>query len=213
MTRQLLSSSSDRLPRYIESAMQGLVFWIGHRRCIYPDYDLGEAALVAELANLIQARIYGDYRLLCEVHHNRFLQSGCLVDNLSASTRCDLLIGSHLDPRNKKGKVKPQAVMEIKRWSESAKPSIELDLRRLCQIKRAMPSVRCWLFVVSQGAVPTRFLNDKKSAKRGRMRDGLDDPDSYYNVRRVCKAASSFTRTTMTNYCCVLELFVGLSEN
>jgi hypothetical protein len=205
----------DRLPNYVESAVQGLAFWIGHRRCIYPDYDLGEAALVAELANLMQLRLPNDQRLMCEVHHHRFLPTSYLAESLSRSTRADLVVGAYVDGRHKESsKVKPQAVIEVKRWSAEVNLLINRDLVRLCEIKLASPSVRCWLILICQGRLPARFINSNGTARRARLRDGLKKSQCFYKVRRVCMATASSLKRDKdlwkkknSCHCCVIEVF------
>ena len=41
--------------KWLENALQGLAFWIGHRHSLFNGYPLVEGALVAEACNLIQA--------------------------------------------------------------------------------------------------------------------------------------------------------------
>ena len=56
-------STTKDWPTWLERALQGLTYWTGHRRCLYRNYPLAEAAFVAELCNLIQANLPDRYSL------------------------------------------------------------------------------------------------------------------------------------------------------
>jgi len=48
-----MTTSLNKRPRWTQRALQGVAYWMGHRRCLYRDYPLSEGALVAEVCNLI----------------------------------------------------------------------------------------------------------------------------------------------------------------
>lgn len=48
-----------KVPRWALKSLQGITYWIGHRRSLYDQYPLGESAFVAELCNLIYAHLAG----------------------------------------------------------------------------------------------------------------------------------------------------------
>ena len=47
-------------PQFLESALRGLAYWMGHRASYFNKYPLPEAALVTEGCNLIQANLGND---------------------------------------------------------------------------------------------------------------------------------------------------------
>ena len=62
--------------KWLEHALQGLAFWIGHRHSLFNRYPLPEGALVAEACNLIEANIPPEIILLPE----------CMYKNLVTDT-------------------------------------------------------------------------------------------------------------------------------
>jgi len=50
-----MGTKFEKRPIWAIRALQGVTFWIGHRRCLYKQYPLAEGALVAELCNLFVA--------------------------------------------------------------------------------------------------------------------------------------------------------------
>jgi hypothetical protein len=46
------------MPPWAENVLQGIAYWIGHRRALYLHHYLTEGAIVAELANLMGAHLY-----------------------------------------------------------------------------------------------------------------------------------------------------------
>lgn len=87
-----MKKPSDKLPLWIGKALQGITHWIGHRRSLYSHYPLPEAALVAEVCNLIHANLKDGYRLKCEVRYTDFLPGVPLTSDLTERARIDLVV-------------------------------------------------------------------------------------------------------------------------
>jgi hypothetical protein len=47
--------SLEDVPDWARQALQGVTYWMGHRRCFYRNHPLTEGALVAEICNLVQS--------------------------------------------------------------------------------------------------------------------------------------------------------------
>jgi hypothetical protein len=62
-----MTNDLNKRPRWTQRALQGVAYWMGHRRCLYRDYPLSEGALVAEVCNLIYANLPDHLELHCEV--------------------------------------------------------------------------------------------------------------------------------------------------
>lgn len=67
------TSKPKGLPVWAMQALQGVTYWIGHRRCLYRHYPLAEGALVAEICNLIHANLPDSLTLTCEVQYSKLL--------------------------------------------------------------------------------------------------------------------------------------------
>lgn len=184
----------EKLPRWAEASMQGIVFWIGHRRAIFRGYLLLEAALVAEVCNLIYANLADDQKLLCEQPYVQ-LAPGCEIE---PGCRADLVV------INSQGSA--EAVIEVKRGREG-QGQIKKDLTRLAALKRIMPNARAMLFLISENTLPRQFVGQNGHAIPGKHQ--IQDSNAHYRVRRVCKASASFERKNSAHYACVIEVFTA----
>jgi len=193
---------SRKHPKWAQKALQGIAYWIGHQRCLYRDYPLAEAALVAEICNLIYTHLQKPRVLSCEVQYadlfkpkippTRFPNAG-----FGKYSRADLVIYPT------KGKACPEFVIEVKRATAPRK-LISRDLARLAAIKKSRPATRAFLFIVAEDYRPAMFVGDNGAALSGkRERDGV-----YYRVLRAYKAAWSYSNKDKVkcNYACVIEV-------
>lgn len=196
-------------PKFLENALQGLAFWIGHRHSLFRFHPLTEGAMVAEACNLIFANLSDDLILKPECKYQRLLPQNVVENDLSNSARADLVILS----KNAKNSLKNNGaelstfthfVMEVKRGS-SSKAAIDDDLRRLFAFLRSHPgNARGFLILISESKSPTRFVSNGKS-KLGTHE--IPNSDGCYHVRRTVKAAASFSNTKKAHYACLIEVF------
>lgn len=198
-----------KCPAWSEKALQGLAFWIGHRQALYGRHKLLEGAIVAETCNLIYANLQHDKEeLLCEQQYSYLVPSGTWPTRFGPKSRADLVVIARTDeaPETKAGGLKSyaQVVIEIKRALAPLR-KINDDLKRLAAFKAANSEKRAFLFLVSEAELPNQFVNNKGRAITGEHI--IPKTNSYYVVRRVCKAASSFERICSSHYACVIEVF------
>jgi hypothetical protein len=199
-----MKSKLKKQPKWVERALQGVAYWMGHRRCLYRDYPLSEGALVAEVCNLIYANLPKDLQLLCEVQYSDFVKRDPLPKILQGKIRADLVIAEKPAPSG--DKPAPKFVIEVKRASAS-KSQINADLFRLAVARRLCPGIRAFLFVISEAKRPKRFVH-----KEGHSLSGHHDiPKSrgYYRVRRTWKAAHAFKKRDRAQYACLVEVYPG----
>jgi hypothetical protein len=57
---------TDACPPWLHTALQGITFWMGHRRCFYRNHPLTEGALVAEICALVYANMPEEYQLFAK---------------------------------------------------------------------------------------------------------------------------------------------------
>lgn len=208
---------STKLPdikRWLNTSLQGLVFWIGHRRSLFSDHPLPEGALVAEACNLIQANLPSCLVLLPErlyrnlvprVRGNRDRQN----DDRS---RADLVICNRDEKLDyKEGNISDHVkyVIEVKRAS-APKKDIENDLIRLRNCLQSFPGEakpRTLLFVVSESGAPKWFI-DADTGKAKREKRKMPEGDGYYRVRRAIKASTSFSVKSKAHYACIIEVLL-----
>lgn len=79
------------MPPWAENVLQGIAYWIGHRRALYLHHYLTEGAIVAELANLMGAHLYdvdhGRQYLYCEIAYRNIAKRDTL-GTVNESTCC-----------------------------------------------------------------------------------------------------------------------------
>src|SRR5712692_6421414 len=131
-------------PVWVERALQGVTYWMGHRRCLYRDYPLSEGALVAEVCNLIYANLPENLDLLCEVQYSSFVKCDPMPEILQTKIRADLVLAEK-SGRTGANRV-PKFIIEVKRASAPTS-QINSDLRRLAAARRLCPSIRAFLFI------------------------------------------------------------------
>jgi hypothetical protein len=189
-------------PRWITRPLQGITFWIGHRRSLYSGYPLPEAALVAELCNIIFTHKESDQVLKCEVQYASLLSREVEPnDYMTAKARADIVI--YRKAARKKAEPQPEVVIEVKRSKASAK-QINNDLLRLAEVKRQHPNIKAYLIVVSESHRPARFVDSNGFAITRTYR--IPTTNQLYRVRRVAKAASAFTKKDTAQYACLIEV-------
>jgi hypothetical protein len=201
----------DRLP-FLEDALQGLAFWIGHRRAYYHQYPLAEAALIAETCNLIQSKISANQILRPEVLYRRLADTS-KTKGLSKLCRADLVIldSNSPDPYENNAWEAVQFVFEVKRASAS-KAQIDQDLQRLYHFKMACrPGVRAFLIIASEADLPERFVDPEKGVSRLQSHKIPKTPGMYH-IRRTVKAACSFKDKENAHFVCICEVFSEIPQ-
>jgi hypothetical protein len=188
-------------PTWSGKALQGITFWIGHRRSLYNHYPLGESAFVAELCNLIFAHLDKDHVLQCEVMYSELAKGKKLPDIFTKRARADIVV---LKKSASQEEPIPKYIIEVKRGSAATK-DINTDLRRLSAIKKMKPRYRTMLFIVSEAKRLDRFVTSDGQSVRGK--ENIPDDDGYYIVRRTYKAAHAFKTIETAQYASLLEVY------
>lgn len=179
--------STNGKPVWVESALQGLAFWMGYRKQLYRHHPLPEGAMVAELAAIMSANLREGDRLACEYLYSK---------------ATDAEDRSLVDIAILKEEV-PHTFIEVKRGNAWIR-LLEKDMLKLWRVKSAVPSARCFLIIGSQGNLPGRFVDKETgNAIKGMF---MTSDDVRYKVVRVCKAASSFNKKSSAMYSCLLEV-------
>lgn len=194
--------------KWLETALQGLAFWIGHRHSLFRHYPLAEGALVAEACNLIQANIPHELVLFPECMYKNLLVDGAAIPEVGAQARADLVLCTKAaleTGRNGNVAAHTRFVLEVKR-ADASKQLIDSDLIRLHNyLAQATPGTRCFLIVVSERKSPKRFVKEGKSILGEHK---IAATDGHYRVRRSVKAAASFSGKSSAHYVCLIEVFL-----
>ncbi len=197
------------IPIWAVNAMQGITYWMGHRHCLYSDYPLSEGALVAELCNLINAKLSLGSSLHCEVQYSNIELAREVKIGSLENMRADLVIAKKTNRTNSKI-ITPEFIIEVKRAKASQK-EINLDLCRLALAhKYGKKGVRTFLFLISESSMPKKFTTEKGGvSSRGKvMIQSLDKKTlGHYIVRRTLKSSHSFLKKGKAQYACIIEVF------
>lgn len=192
---------------WLEHALQGLAFWMGHRHSLFKGYPLPEGALVAEACNLIQANLPHDLVLLPECMYKNLIRAGKSIRGVPIRARSDLVLcdmAAARIGRDRNVAEHTRFVIEVKRSSAGSR-LINEDLCRLHSLLLvARTGTRSFLMVVGEGRAPGRFVKDGKSVLGSHSIPGCN---GTYRVRRTVKAAASFSGKESAHYVCLLEVF------
>jgi hypothetical protein len=170
---------------WLEHALQGLAFWIGHRHSLFRDYPLSEGALVAEACNLIQANLPHELVLMPECMYKNLVKAGTKVQGVGDLARVDLVLcDAAAKAIGREGNVSAYTkfAIEVKRGNASAQ-SVDEDLTRLhSYLHVAAHGTRCLLFIVSESLAPRRFVKGGQSILGAHPIPGCN---GTFRVRRV----------------------------
>lgn len=195
--------SKPKVPRWARKAIQGITYWIGHRRSLYDQYPLGEAAFVAELCNLFYAHLDSTtYTLKCEVAYKELAGEATLPTSFGRRARADIVVFKK-SPK-KDGAAVPKFIIEVKRGSAPTR-EINNDLKRLAEIARLTTDCRTMLIVVSEARRLNRFVTTEGKSVVGSHT--IPDDEGHYFVRRTAKAAHAFSTIETAQYASLLEVY------
>lgn len=197
----MATKASRDWPFWAQQALQGVTYWIGHRRCLYRHYPLAEAALVAEICNLIHGNLPDDLMLNCEVQYEKLLPGTAHPGVLTQRARADLVIS---EKAAKLREPSPKFVIEVKRAS-APKGQIDADLKRLAAVRCRHGEIRAFMFVISEANIPRQFVNENGVSRKGKQT--ILNSAGYYRVRRTWKAAHAFSNVSRAQYACLLEVY------
>lgn len=186
----------------MERALQGVAYWVGHRRCLYRHYPLSEGALVAEVCNLIHANLPDKLSLLCEVQYSSLIHRDEKPTELTVRARADLVVAEQTT--NPDDDETPKYIIEVKR-AAAPKSQIDADLRRLSAVRAIRPEIRTFLFIISEAQRPTRFVREDGMSALGKH--AIPQSEGYFRVRRTWKAAHAYTKRDRAQYACLLEVY------
>ncbi len=198
----------EKIPQWLIDAMQGVTFWIGHRRTIFRHYPLSESALVTEACNLIQANISENYYLFPEQTYKK-LSKAPLPPILDKQKRADLAIYYSEEKNTKKDVDNLRYVFEVKRANTTKKSRIK-DIKRLaCLLEdKRNSNIRCFLIVISEHDMPEDYVTLEGNARTTKhFIDCGNTKTAYYSVRRVLKASAGFRNKKSGHYACIIEVF------
>lgn len=202
-----MGSTLPERQKWLEHALQGLAFWIGHRHSLFNAYPLTEGALVAEACNLIQANLPPELILLPECMYRHLVPNGTQLERVTQQSRADLVLCDAVArPIGRDGNISPHVrfVIEVKRGSAPDR-EIDADFMRLHGFLEASHNdVRAFLFVISESSAHRRFVKAGKSILGPQRIPGCN---GQFRVRRTVKAAASFSGKETAHYVCLIEVF------
>lgn len=158
--------------------------------------------MVAELCNLLFANLPTGLKLVCEVQYSKLIDIPDTETEFTEKSRVDLCVCGPLNKADEPLE-KVYCVLEVKRGSAST-AGINDDLRRLLELKRALPTVRAFLLLISEGKRPTRFVTSKSFAVRKKL--PIPGSEGHCYVRAVMKAVPAVKSLDNAHYACAIEV-------
>lgn len=190
------------IPIWSRKALQGITYWIGHRRCLYSNYPLGESAFIAELCNLIFAHLGKHQTLRCEMMYSELAGGAELPELFGRRARADIVVLNRSEATG--GEPVPKFIVEVKRGSAPTK-EVDRDLRRLAAIARLNRECRVMLFIISEAKRLDRFVTSDGQSVSGPHK--IPDDDGHFRIRRTFKAAHAFKTRDTAQYASLLEVY------
>lgn len=181
------------LPKWVNPSLQALAFWIAYKKQLYQHHPIKEGAIVLELLGLISSNIDNKVYTHSEVQYRSNNKN-----NLADIVLADSPLRKNLSYKE------ILSIIEVKR--DKSKTKINPDIERLGKYKIENPQVRCFLIVVSESKRPNRFVGNNGEALG--IIEKSEWNDYKVNVRRVCKATSSFRDNNVekAHYVCLIEI-------
>lgn len=159
------------IPKYWNEILQGLSYWIAYKKQYFKDHLLTEGAIVAELTQLLSAKIESNMRIECERMYKEINPQ--IIDQ----SRVDILIGKKTNDKYKNGKIKKLMpnelleIIEVKRYEGDWK-KVEVDFEKLFKLKKNLPNTRLFQIVVGQEKLPDKIFNSKHNLMRRSIYNG-----------------------------------------
>lgn len=195
-------SKQKKYPAWLDRALQGITYWVGHRQSLYRGYHLSEGALVAELCNLIYANLPKEFKLRCEVQYSDIVAPAPLPEKLRGRQfRADLAIFDRSAGRDKEPT--PRFVIEVKR-AAAPQQQIDDDLDCLAEFHKQFPNIRPLLVVISESRRPKQFVTQNGHSIR--KRKAIGDTGYESSVILTRKAAHSYGKRDKVHYACVVDV-------
>ncbi len=169
----------NTIPKYWNSTLQALCYWIAYRKEYFYGNLMPEGAIVAELTQLLSTNCDSSLRIECERMYKDF------GSNDDSNARMDICIGkrvisSVLDSKMKKAQHHQKFLekddlfeaIEVKRYEGDIKRLYE-DMEKLGKFKVAeQQPIRRFLVVAGQRELPTEFFNKKHNLIRKNIYKG-----------------------------------------
>ena len=189
-----VSKKKNKIPRWLNMALRGVVCWIGWSRSFYQKRNFVEGAIVAEICKIIDAKLRDNQKLISEMLYKD-------IDSnfpIGKSTRADLAILKSVDNDQK-----VTHVIEVKRNSSS---EIMKDIVRLGELKILQPQLKTYLIVISENKRPKKFVTEYGTEVNKEFEIKKNQKKYSYKVRKVVKMSHYFSIKEKAHYACVLEV-------
>jgi hypothetical protein len=197
-----MKTNLEEYPWWFGRALQGVIYWIGHRRSLYRYYNLPEKAIVAELCNLLHANKPDIMTIRCEIEYSKLCKITEEIPELTKHSKADIVIYQKSDLKTRSMILK--YIIEVKRESAGL-TKINADLKRLVKFHQISPTIRTFLIVISEAKRPKLFVSSNGISISGKK--NIPDCNGYYYVRRTFKAIQSFKKVDKAHYACLIEVF------
>jgi len=184
------------VPAHWGNVLQALAHWVAYKKEYFHGHLLPEGAIVAELTQLLSAKIDVKQKLECERMYKEFDSS------IKTTIRADIVIGDKpAKLKDMQGGVQKHIhleqlteVIEVKRY-EGRWDKTLADFKKLARLKGIKSDLRLFQVIVAQQRLPEKLFNKKYRIFTKNIcpeTDGL-------NVRARMSKKAYFSRKSETN--------------
>ena len=183
------------VPKHWEKVLQAAAHWIAYKKQYFDGHLLLEGAIVAELTQLLSAKLDKSMQLKCEMHYKNILGAG------KGSKRADLVVG-----KKESDEFIIHEVIEVKRFEINKKKGnlneIKKDFEKLSQVTDLNPRPRLFQLIVGQHSLPDVYFNKKKeSMKRKNVYQGNKPINAIPRLSR-----RAVNRSGLGGFCLLIEV-------
>ena len=152
-------------PKHWSATLQAMAHWVAYKKQYFNGHLLLEGAIIAELTQLLSAKLDFPLRLKCEMMYRE------IFDQITDQTRTDLVIG-----KNENDKFIIKEVIEVKRYEVNKKvdnfDKIQEDMEKLYLLSKIANCPRLFLVVIGQHKLPSKLFGELKGMKRSNVYEG-----------------------------------------
>lgn len=182
------------IPRYYEPVLQALTHWIAYKREYFYEHLLPEGAIVAELTQLLSAKLPSGFQVKCETLYKD------MDPTVEKLIRADITISECVD-----GCLELRDVIEVKRYDSAADfDKVIKDADKLSILREALPHVSLLQVVAGQRRAPDKLVTDAHNVVRNNIYPKLKGIERLDVRARICKKAYGTKRPSASGAFAVL---------
>lgn len=198
-----IASDFQESPKAFVLSLRKIVFWIGLERIGRRRPLIEEPAICHLLFNYLDDAFGHGFDVEKEAHYNELSPGARLPTIFVGGEEADFAVFRR---KTRAAARRLLYVVEVKKGDASTARTNK-DLLRLSEYRQTHPDVRAFLFVVSEGQLPLRFVHPDGTSIRGQH--PIPRSRGYFRVRRTFKALHARSVIDRGQFACLVEVYPG----